>query len=127
MKTDIAFKGIDTSEALTEHLNDRLDKLTRLEVLPMEVTILVSGARGESQVEISILEGRRKYRASAVADDHYRAGDMCINKLYRQMSKERRRVHDLNHRRPERTKQGKLALLNEQLEFDYQKNWRKAG
>lgn len=121
MKVDFAFRNVDSSDLLMEYTADRLTKVARFEIDPMGVYVVVSMMRHECQVEVSVQEGRRKYKATAVSDDFYRSVEMVVNKLYRQLSKEKRRIHDLKHRRPEKSADGKLAVLTPRLESDYKK------
>jgi ribosomal subunit interface protein len=109
------------------YMTERLDKLERFELNPMDVHVVVSMVRHECSIEVTLQEGRRKYKANAISDDFYRSAEMCVNKLQRQLSKERRRQHDLNHRRPERSVEGKISRLTPQLESDFTKEYKKAG
>jgi ribosomal subunit interface protein len=127
MKLGFAFRSVDSSEALMSHLSDRLEKLGRFELNPMDVQVIISMVRHECSVEVTMTEGRRKYKANAVSDDFYRSAEMCVNKLQRQLSKERRRKHDINHRRPEQSTEGKLARLTPTLESDYKRDYKKTG
>ncbi len=119
MKVDFAFKNVDSSDLLMDYMVDRLDKLERFELNPMDVHVLVSMMRHECCIEVSMQEGRRKYKATAVSTDFYRSVEMCVNKLQRQLSKERRRQHDINQRRRDQSVEGKLARLTPQLESDF--------
>jgi putative sigma-54 modulation protein len=127
MKVDFTFKHVDSSESLMEYTRDRLDKIEKFELNPMEIQITVSMLRHECIVEASVLEGRRKFKASATSGDFYRSVEMMVNKLVRQMSKDKRRLK--GHKNPERSVYGKMATLTPQLDanFTNQKNWRKAG
>ena len=82
------FVHVDRSEAFENHIYDRLQKIERFELNPMGIEVEISGEPGHAQIEIIATEGRRKYRASGEADDFYRASDMAVNKLVRQLSKE---------------------------------------
>lgn len=128
MKTEFSFKHIDSSDALMNYADERMEKLTRFELKPMDVLFTVSlENRHECRVEVNVIEGRRKFKAEATSDDFYRSVDMCINKLSRQLSKDKSRVK--HHKNADRSAQGKLARLNEQLEIDFslEKPLRKAG
>lgn len=124
MKVGFAFRSVDSSDMLMEYMTERLEKLGRFELNPMDVHVVVSMVRHECSIDVTMNEGRRKYKALAVTDDFYRAAEMCINKLHRQLSKERRRTHDMNQRRPERSTEGKIARLTPGLESDFSKDLR---
>lgn len=117
MKVDFTFKHVDSSEALMQYAQERLEKIEKFELKPMDVKFTVSKQDHECIVEVSVLEGRRKFRAEGSSDDFYRSVEMVVNKLTRQLSKDKSRVK--NHKNPERSVYGKIARLNDQLEPDY--------
>jgi len=128
MRVEFNFKHVDQSEALIEYATDRMEKLTRYELKPMDVQFTVSmESSHECKIEVFVLEGRRKFKAEAVSDDFYRSVEMCVNKLSRQLSKDKGRVK--HHKNADKSSYGKIARLNEQLEIDYtiEKPLRKVG
>lgn len=94
MKLDYTFLHVDSSEALVAHFESRFEKLLKFEMKPMDVQVVFSMERHECTVDVNILEGRRKFKATGVSDDFYRSADMAVNKLMRQMSKQRRKLRD---------------------------------
>jgi len=94
MKLNYTFLHVDSSQALITHFEGRFGKLLKFELKPMDVQVVFSMERHECIVDVSILEGRRKFKATGVSDDFYRSADMVVNKLLRQMSKERRKLRD---------------------------------
>ena len=128
MRLEFSFIHVDQSEALINYASERMEKLTRFELKPMDVHFTVSmESDHECRIEVFVLEGRRKFKAEAVSDDFYRSVEMCVNKLSRQLSKDKGRVK--HHKNADRSSYGKLARLNEQLEIDYtlEKPLRKAS
>jgi putative sigma-54 modulation protein len=119
MKVDFTFKHVDSSEALMEYAHERLDKIEKFELKPMEVHFTISMLKHECIVEVGVIEGRRKFKAEGVSNDFYRSLEMCVNKLHRQLSKDKRRMK--GHKNPERSHYGQIAILNEQLEPDFTK------
>lgn len=117
MKVDFSFKHVDVSDSLMEYAQERLEKLEKFELKPMDVHFTVSMHKHECIVECAMIEGRRKFRAEAVSDDFYRSVEMVINKLWRQLSKDKRRLK--HHKNQERSAEGELSRLNEQLEPPY--------
>ncbi len=114
MKVDFNFKHVDHSEALVEYASERTEKLTRFELKPMDVHFTVSiESRHECKIEVNVLEGRRKFKAEATSDDFYRSVEMVINKLLRQLSKNKGRVK--HHKNEANTAYGKIARLNDQV------------
>ncbi|MCM2282411.1 MAG: ribosome-associated translation inhibitor RaiA [Bdellovibrionaceae bacterium] len=117
MKLEYTFLHIDSSDALVEHFESRFGKLLKFELKPMDVQVVFSMERHECMVDVNILEGRRKFKASGVSNDFYRSVDMVVNKLLRQMSKERRKLRD--HKNADASHNGKLNRLQPDLAPDY--------
>ena len=117
MKVDFTFKHVDSSEALMDYARDRIDKLSKFELNPMDVHFVVSLAKHECTIDVQVDEGRRKFKATATSDDFYRSVEMVVNKLWRQMSKDKRRLK--GHKNPELSVYGKIAKINPMLEFEH--------
>lgn len=117
MKVSFTFKHVDTSESLMNYAEERLEKVEKFELQPMDVHFVISKDNHECAVEVAVLEGRRKFKASAISDDFYRSVEMVTNKLLRQMAKDKRRLK--HHKNAERSHYGKLARLTESLEADF--------
>jgi putative sigma-54 modulation protein len=117
MKVDFTFKHVDTSEALMAYAHDRIEKIAKFELNPMDVHFIISMTKHDCTVEVHLEEGRRKFKASATSDDFYRSVEMVVNKLSRQLSKDKRRLK--HHKNAEKSSYGKLARLNESLEPDF--------
>jgi ribosomal subunit interface protein len=100
MKLEYTFLHVDTSDALVEHFQSRFEKLLKFEMKPMDVHVIFSSQRHECIVDVQIMEGRRKYKAQGIANDFDRSVDMVVNKLWRQMSKEKKKLKDYKHRFP---------------------------
>ncbi|MEK7355249.1 MAG: ribosome-associated translation inhibitor RaiA [Bdellovibrionota bacterium] len=126
MKVDFTFKHVDVSDSLMEYARERLAKLEKFELKPMDVHFTISMQKHECIIDVSMIEGRRKFKAEAISDDFYRSVEMVINKLWRQLSKDKRRLK--HHKSPERSAEGELSRLNEQLEPPYLSDkFRKVG
>ena len=126
MKVEFTFKHVDASEALMEYARERCEKLERFELNPMGIHFIVSMLKHECTVDVHVDEGRRKFKANATSDDFYRSVEMVMNKLIRQMSKDKRRVK--GHKNPERSNYGKIARLTPSLDSDFaNRPYRKVG
>jgi putative sigma-54 modulation protein len=117
MKLEYTFLHVDSSEALMEYFRARFTKLEKFELKPMDVQVLFSMERHECIVDVLVLEGRRKFKAHSVSADFYRSVDMVVNKLVRQMSKDKRRLKE--HKNPQASSAGKMARLTPELELDF--------
>jgi len=117
MKVDFTFKHVDASEALVAYATGRCEKIEKFELKPMDIHFIVSMVKHECTVEVFVEEGRRKFKASATSNDFYRSVEQVINKLTRQMSKDKARVKA--HKNPENSNYGKMARLSPSLEPDF--------
>lgn len=117
MKVDFSFKHLDASQALMGYTEERLGKIEKFELKPMDVHVVYSMQRHECMIEVTVLEGRRKFKATSVSHDFYKAVDNMINKLTRQMSKGKKRLK--YHKRPELSHYGQISQLTPGLEMIY--------
>jgi ribosomal subunit interface protein len=120
MKVDFNFKHVDSSQSLMAYTEERLAKIEKFELKPMDVQVVYSMQKHECIVDVIVLEGRRKFKANSVAPDFYRAVDNMVNKLGRQLSKDKSRVK--HHKNIERSHYGQISLLTENLETDFARN-----
>jgi len=117
MKVDFTFKHMDSSDALMQYARERCEKIEKFELNPMDVHFVMSMHKHECIVEVYVEEGRRKFKASASSEDFYRSVEMVVNKLTRQLSKDKRRLKA--HKNIERSSYGQLARLTPALEMNY--------
>ena len=126
MKVGFTFKHVDTSDSLMEYALDRCSKIEKFELNPMDVQFVVSMLKHDCIVEVQVEEGRRKFKAVASSPDFYRSVEMVVNKLSRQMSKDKRRLKA--HKNVDRSHYGQIARLTPTLEHDFTaRPVRKAG
>ena len=97
MKVEFTFLHVDSSDALKERALEKLHKIDSFEYKPMEVSIVISHLRHECVVVINVLEGRRKFQATASSNDFYKSVDKAVEKLRKQMKKGKRRMKNHKH------------------------------
>lgn len=97
MKIEFTFLHVDSSEALKSHAAEKLGHLVNFENKPMDVHVLISHQRHECTVELNVLEGRRKFQATATSHDYYHAVDKAIEKLKKQLIKGKRKMKNHRH------------------------------
>lgn len=117
MKFDHSFKHHDVSQSLISYLEDKMNKLLKFEIKPGTAHVTYGSQRHQCFVEINLMGGESIFKARGVKDDWYRAVDHALQRLESQMKKRKSVVK--GHRHPERSKRGRLALVNAQLESDY--------
>lgn len=114
MKMTYNFKHIDSSEALVTHAREQLEKLERFELKPYNARFCFSQNKSRNQVDLELIGPRGKYTASAERGDFYHLVDQVIQKVERQLY--RRKEQARNHKRPDFSRQGKLANFSQHLE-----------
>lgn len=117
MKVEFTFKHMDSSDALMQYARERCEKIQKFELNPMDVHFVMSMHKHECIVEVYVEEGRRKFKASATSEDFYRSVEMVVNKLTRQLSKDKRRLKA--HKNIEQSSYGQLARLTPALEMNF--------
>lgn len=110
MRCDIRFKGIEYSDALASHAEERMEKLGKFELKPVKVNVTFSCERYSKQAEAFVQGVNSSFRAKAVGDSYYDCLDEIVRKLSKQMAKEKAKVQ--HHRHLERTQ---LARLEERM------------
>ncbi len=97
MKVEFTFLHVDSSDALKARAMEKLHKIDSFEYKPMDIHIIVSQLRHECLVEVNVLEGRRKFQATASSNDFYKSVDKAVEKLKKQMVKGKRRMKNHKH------------------------------
>ena len=120
MHFDVRFKGISFSQSLVEAVEEKFARLEKYEIRPSLVHITFSSMRHQKQADVYIKGFMKPFRARATADGYYEAIDAVLDKVCRQMVKEKSIVKKhKNYRR------SKSAKLDQQLRA--MADWRKAA
>ncbi len=91
MSLNIAFRKIKGSEAIKEHVEEKVEKFYKLVNYPMEIHVLLSLEKPYQCAEITCHAEHRQLVAVAKTKDLYESIDMAINKISSQLKKERER------------------------------------
>ena len=95
METTFTFRNIDVTEALRSRTLSKLARLTKYLLKPAVTHVIfnVEGARHTAEITLSVKGGR--YVGSGVSNDMYTSLDTAVNKIKKQLSrdKERRKGH----------------------------------
>jgi ribosomal subunit interface protein len=117
MKVSFTFKNVHQSQALKEAAEDKLAKIAHFENRPMDVHLVVTMDGPDCRIEASVKEGKRRFQAHAVDSGFYQALDLCMDRIFRQVSKTKRRIR--SHRRFEKSTSGQIAALRPDLGTDF--------
>jgi putative sigma-54 modulation protein len=113
MKFQIKFKSIDHSQSLCDYAADKMARLEKFEIKPVRINVTFSIVRFQKVVEVFIQGVQTSFRAKSRGEDFHEVLNMVMDKLERQMEREKSKVKD--HRKPERTH---MARLNRALEAE---------
>ena len=117
MQWKFTFKQVDHSEALQEYTQDSFQKLSDILLKEGLWHVFYSMGKFDCSVEVFVTTPLGKFKAKAVSKDSlYLAVDAAANKLSRQFHKHREKMQD--HKKFDRSKQGRLQRVNGLLEYD---------
>lgn len=96
MKLAITFRHMESTEAIKNHVEDKISKLEKLNT-PADVHVILSVEKIRQQCEIVLTAAN--FRATAVETDAnlYAAIDLAVHKLERQLTKHKELLKDHKH------------------------------
>jgi putative sigma-54 modulation protein len=97
MQTSVTFKNIDASEHLKSYVSDKLNRLDKYLYNPAEANVVLSVEKFRHTAEINIIGDRLNIIGKEETEDMYSAIDMVMDKLEKQIKKNKQKVRD---RRP---------------------------
>lgn len=116
MRFDVRFKGIEYSESLALHVEEKFAKLEKLELKPMTVQVTFRAERHMKYAEVYIQGLNAPFRAKGAGETYMAGLDACLKKLWRQMAREKSMVK--RHKNRQRSSLGRLEaqIRMEQIE-----------
>lgn len=87
MQLTVTFRHMHPSDAIKEHIEDKLEKFKKYLIKPIEAHVILSVEKFRQQCEVTLMASN--FRATALQTDHnlYAAIDMAMHKLERQTKK----------------------------------------
>ena|SRR3989338_3509262 len=98
MELNVTFRHAETSEVLKEHIREKIAKLSKYFIKPVQahVTLNVEGPRHIA--EISLSENHGLFNAREGSHDMYLSVDRVLAKIERQLKKYKEKIKD-HHKR----------------------------
>lgn len=95
MKTTFTFRHMDSSQDLKDHTEAKLERLERFEDREMTVQVTFEVESYRKSVELQVVGSHGTFVAKETTDDMYEAIDLAVDKLDRQLArdKEKRKHH----------------------------------
>jgi ribosomal subunit interface protein len=95
MQVTTAARQDSISESIRRYVQDRLHKIERLEPRPARAEVLFSSNRGAKRVETHLtVAGAGQFIAHATASTYRSAVDTMLDRLTRQVKRNRARLRD---------------------------------
>ncbi|MBW1724936.1 MAG: ribosome-associated translation inhibitor RaiA [Deltaproteobacteria bacterium] len=91
MHTSVTFKNLDSSENLKSYVGDKLDRFDKYLYNPAEAKVVLSVEKFRHMAEINIIGDRLSIYGKEVTDDMYSAIDMVLDKLEKQIKKNKQK------------------------------------
>lgn len=116
MQVQYTFRHVDASDALRDYTQEQFNRVGHFLLKESRWQIQYSMGRYDCQVDVIVTGPWGRFQACANGDDFYHAVDVVAEKLERQLQKRKEQIQ--HHKRPERSREGRLERLNEALEYD---------
>ncbi len=94
MKTSVTFKNIEPSEPLKSYVSDKLDRFDRFLDSPAEANVVLQVEKFRHIAEININGRKFNIIAKEETNDMYSAIDMALDKISKQIRKNKEKVKD---------------------------------
>ncbi|MCB1554867.1 MAG: ribosome-associated translation inhibitor RaiA [Xanthomonadales bacterium] len=97
MRIEISGHQIDVTQALRDYVHSKLQRLDRHADNLLDAHVILSVDKLEQKAEATLNAAGRTLHAESVADDMYAAIDLLVDKLDRQVVKQKEKMTD-HHR-----------------------------
>jgi putative sigma-54 modulation protein len=94
MQTSVTFKNLDPSEHLKAYVKEKLDRFDRYLDNPAEANVVLAVEKFRHIAEINIIGDRLNLVGKEEVNDMYGAIDMALDKLEKQIKKNKQKFRD---------------------------------
>lgn len=109
------YRKVDPSESLEAYTLENLEGVARFLLKEGRWTVEISKSKGQPKVQIRVKSPWGFFSAEGRSQDYYTAVDQASQKLVTQIKKRKNQLQ--YHKRPEKSRFGRLNQLNESLEY----------
>jgi putative sigma-54 modulation protein len=92
MNVNVTFRNLETTQAIKEYSNVKLDKVRKVLVKPINADVVLSTERFNSVAEVTITAKDVTFKGSEKAEDMYAAIDLVMDKVERQARRYKERT-----------------------------------
>jgi putative sigma-54 modulation protein len=114
MQTSVTFKNVDTSEHLKAYVQDKLDRLDKFLDNPAEANVVLRVEKFRHIAEVNINGDRLNIIGKEETEDMYSAIDLVLDKLEKQIKKNKQKIRD--HRRGGKNREKIGSLIETMLQ-----------
>lgn len=93
MQISVTFKNLDSSNALRSYVEKKLDRFDKLFDNPAEANVVFSVEKIRHTAEINLVSDRVNIHAKEETENMYSSIDMVVDKLKKQITKNRDKVN----------------------------------
>jgi len=94
MQTSVTFKNLDPSDNLKSYVTDKLSRLDKYLYNPAEANVVLTVEKFRHIAEVNIVGDRLSINGKEETEDMYSAIDMVLDKLEKQIKKNREKTKD---------------------------------
>jgi putative sigma-54 modulation protein len=94
MQTSVTFKNLNASEHLKSYVGDKLDRFDKYLYNPAEANVVLSVEKFRHMAEINIIGDKLNINGKEETDDMYSAIDMVLDKLEKQIKKNKQKTRE---------------------------------
>ncbi|RZB29975.1 MAG: putative sigma-54 modulation protein [Desulfobacteraceae bacterium Eth-SRB1] len=113
MHTSVTFKNLDSSENLKSYVRDKLDRFDKYLYNPAEAKVVLSVEKFRHIAEVNITGDRLSISGREETNDMYSAIDMVLDKLEKQIKKNKQKNRGFRSGLKERAK----GVIDEPISF----------
>jgi putative sigma-54 modulation protein len=94
MQTSVTFKNLDPSDHLRDYVSDKLNRFDKYLYNPAEASVVLSVEKFRHIAEVNIIGDRLSINGKEETEDMYSAIDMVLDKLEKQIKKNKQKNRD---------------------------------
>ncbi|MBM4302765.1 MAG: ribosome-associated translation inhibitor RaiA [Deltaproteobacteria bacterium] len=100
MSLHLNFRNIESTDAIKQHIEDKVDKFKKFVTYPMEIHVILSVEKTLHCVEITCHAEHKDFIATSKSKNLYESIDVCSHKIEAQLKKERekKKGHNSAHK-----------------------------
>lgn len=94
MQTNFTFRNMDTSDALKTHALEKLDKLNKYLIKPIQAHVIFHVEKFNHIVEVTLTENGKQHISHEKSENMYTSIDKAVAKMERQLRKYKERLKE---------------------------------